>query len=267
MKNIDEVTNLLGYKIVSSRKERLLKKIFSHVESGIGLQIVCTPNPEQLVYAKSHSWFGKTLGKSDILLPDGMGIVIGSQILSVFGKSEPIIERIAGVDVASELLKQFHDKKFLIIGGREYAGSEFQNWKVIAAGDRPKRVKSSVRFLYWHEGFLNVTLPTGLENKELIEHIRNLRPEILFVALGAPYQEKWIFDNKKELSDNGVRLAMAVGGSFDMLLGKVKRAPKWMQRIGLEWLFRLYKEPWRWRRQVNLLVFLKMVIQEALASK
>ncbi|MBP7842878.1 WecB/TagA/CpsF family glycosyltransferase [Candidatus Woesebacteria bacterium] len=257
MKKNDNTTNFMGLKIVSSAKSELLKNIFSQVESGTDFKIVFTPNPEQLVYAKSHSWFDKVLGKADFLLPDGMGIIIGSQILSVFGKSEPILERIAGIDVVSSLLQQFSTKKILIVGGREYSGKEYQKWKIVPAGKKLP--------LYWHEGFLNVTQPTSAEKRELLERISQLQPDIVFVALGAPYQEKWIVENSSALQESGVRLAMAVGGSFDVLLGKVARSPKWMQGVGLEWLFRLYQEPWRWRRQLNLLVFLKMIVQEALS--
>ena len=117
--------------------------------------------------------------------------------------------------------------------------------------------------LYWHEAFLNVTQQTQEENIVLLDFIRKLKPVAVFVALGAPHQEKWIVDNKKFLEESGVRVAMVVGGSFDVLLGKIARAPKWMQKIGLEWLFRLFQEPWRWRRQLKLLSFVKMVFQEA----
>ncbi len=266
MKNNDKSTNFLGLKIVSSTKHELLENIFSQVKVGVDLRIVFTPNPEQLVYAKSHSWFEKVLGKADVLLPDGMGIIVGSQILSVFGKSEPILERIAGVDIVSALLQHFSAKKVLVVGGRGYFGAEYGKWKIVPVGGHlSQEIKKNKVSLYWHEGFLNVTQPTSVEKKELLERITQLQPDIVFVALGAPYQESWIVENKKVLQESGVRLAMVVGGSFDVLLGKVARSPIWMQKVGLEWLFRLYQEPWRWRRQLNLLVFLKMVIQEALS--
>lgn len=268
MKNNDNSTNFLGFKIAINQKYELLKNIVSQVEVGKKLQTVFTPNPEQLVFAKSHSSFEKTLGKADVLLPDGIGIVIGSQILSAFGKQTPILERVTGVDVVTELLEKLPKKKILIIGGRDYEGSQYQNWKVVKAGSKlggKSELKSKGQsILYWHEAFLNVSQPTEVEKKQLLEYIKKLEPDVVFVALGAPYQEEWIIENKATLETSGVRIAMVVGGAFDMLLGKVKRAPKWMQRIGLEWLFRLYQEPWRWRRQLNLLVFMKMVVQEAL---
>lgn len=263
MKKTDGVTNFLGYKITSIPKDQLLKNLFSQVDSGEKLKTVFTPNPEQLVLAKSYSWFEKFLGKSDILLPDGMGIVIGSQILSAFGKGEPILQRIAGVDVVSELLANMPRKTILIIGGRNYSGCEYMDWKVVGPGSSKKTNKKN-KVLYWNEAFLNAVQPTTQEKKQLESYCAAIKPDIVFVALGAPQQEKWVIENKAFLQSIGVKLVMAVGGSFDILFGKISRAPKWMQQIGLEWLFRLYKEPWRWRRQVNLLVFLKMVVQEAL---
>lgn len=274
MKKTDKTTNFLGFKIVSTPIKQLLNNLSLQVSKASDLKIVFTPNPEQLVYAKSHSSFAKVLGKSDYLIPDGMGIVVGSQILSTFGKSKPILERITGVDVVASLLNEFKDKKILVIGGRGYANLKYGDWKIVEAGSvlakkssKNTKVKSSKKNqanIYWHEGFLNVTLPTDAENKALAKIIKTLKPDIVFVALGAPHQEEWIIKNKALLESAGVRLAMVVGGAFDMLLNKVQRAPKWMQRIGLEWLFRLYKEPWRWRRQVGLLKFVKMVVQEVL---
>jgi len=263
MKKRDLSIKFLGYKITINQKHELLNNLISQVSSSKNLKIVFTPNPEQLVYARSHSSFAKVLGKADYLLPDGMGIIIGSQILSSFGKSEPILERITGVDVVSELLCRLKDKKILIIGGRSYQEDKFEGWNVVTASDKKKPKKGS-KVLYWHEGFLNVSQPTKQEQQALINFIKKLSPDVVFVALGAPYQEEWIINNKKELEEANVRLAMVVGGAFDMLFAKVDRAPKWMQTVGLEWLFRLYKEPWRWRRQLNLLVFVKMIIQEVL---
>ena len=277
-------TKFLNYEIAITPATRLLKKLTDQVGFGKKLLVVFTPNPEQLVYAKSHSWFDKVLGKSDILLPDGVGIVIGSQIVSFFDKSVPVTQRIAGVDVVAKLLDTLTDKKILIVGGREYAGLSYQGWMVMQACAKTstlqpvptkltKTVEQSVnkqvklkkqQHLFWHEGFLNITQPTQTEKNELLECIQTLKPEVIFVAFGAPHQEQWIIENKQVLEASGVRLAMVVGGAFDMLLGKVSRAPKWMQKVGLEWLFRLYQEPWRWKRQIKLLQFVKLVVQASL---
>lgn len=271
MKKIDKTNHFLGYKILSTTKEQVLNTLFSQVESGTDTKIVFTPNPEQLVMAKSYSSFGKILGKADFLLPDGIGIVIASQILTLFSKNQPVLERITGVDVVSGLLEQFPGKRILIIGGRGYQGSFYKKWQVVEAVLKNGRNKKAIgagtekrSVLYWHEGFLNVSQPTVAEKESILQILTKLQPEIVFVALGAPYQEQWIIENYATLQASGVKLAMVVGGAFDMLFRKVKRAPKWMQKSGLEWLFRLSQEPWRWRRQLNLVLFVKMVAQEAL---
>lgn len=263
MKNLDKTTNFLGFQITITPKVELLKNLVSQVNDGKKLQILFTPNPEQLVFAKSHSSFEKTLGKANILIPDGIGIVVGSQILSTFGKGTPILERVTGVDVVIRLLDELKNKKILVVGGRNYDNCSYNNWKILGSSQKTTSTKKQ-KHIYWHEAFLNVSQPTKEEEQTLLKYISKIKPEVIFVALGAPYQEEWIVKNRKELEASGVRLAMVVGGAFDMLLGKVDRAPKWMQRIGLEWFFRLYKEPWRWRRQLNLLVFIKMLVQEAL---
>ncbi len=274
-------TKFLGKQFVSNSKDEVLKSLVSQVSGRAKTQIVFTPNPEQLVYAKSHSEFDKTLGIADILLPDGIGIIYGAKFLSLFNKSQQttetsktsFVERISGVDVVSGLLYNFQKttakKKpiILIIGGRGYENCTFGAYEVKQVTAQTldsvqKKAKHST--LFWHEAFLNVTQQSTEEKKDIAVVLKKLKPQVVFVALGAPYQEEWIIENKALLESSEVRLVMVVGGTFDMLLGKVNRAPKWMQKIGLEWLFRLYQEPWRWRRQLKLLQFMKLVVQEAL---
>lgn len=315
MKKIDKRTNFLGKQFVSSSRGEVLKYLFSQAVMPTKTQIVFTPNPEQLVYAKSHSEFDNVLGQADILLPDGIGIVYGAKLLSFFGKNSVnsqnlekneeknkyetkyekphFVERITGVDVVSGLLGEFQklglarksaqksikkvasapanesakNPTILIVGGRGYENLTYESWKVVSVCAQNIDIvtsKTKQHSLYWHEGFLNVTQQTTAEKKDLFTVIKKLQPEVVFVALGAPHQENWIIENKSLLESSGIRLAMAVGGTFDMLLGKVTRAPKWMQKIGLEWLFRLYQEPWRWRRQAKLMQFVKLVVQEGL---
>lgn len=87
--------------------------------------------------------------------------------------------------------------------------------------------------------------------------------DILFVALGAPKQEMWMHENWKDINAKAV---MGVGGAFDYVSGKVVRAPKWMRKVGLEWLYRLVRQPWRWSRQLSLLEFVYVVFKTRFAS-
>lgn len=109
--------------------------------------------------------------------------------------------------------------------------------------------------------------PRATEHTALLSCIQSVAPDILFVAFGAPAQEKWVIEHKAVLEKAGVRLVMVVGGAFDMLLGKVERAPQWMRSIGLEWLYRLIQEPWRWKRQIALITFMKLVFQDLMKPR
>jgi len=259
MKKTYLTTNLLGFKIYSRDKNRLLKLLVSHLEKGKKILSIFTPNPEQLVLAKKEKSFAKSLGSADILIPDGIGLVFASRILGFFGKNEvgigskknnSIFERITGIDLTKKLLKivKQNNLKVLVIGGRDYEGRKYDGMEV---GDGK---------IWWTEGYSRVNNQTEGESKAIISSINNIKPNLVFVAFGAPSQEKWIVENKQVLEKAGVSIAMAVGGTFDVLFGKINRAPKLMQNLGLEWLYRLFKEPWRWRRQLGLLEFIKLVV-------
>ena len=101
--------------------------------------------------------------------------------------------------------------------------------------------------------------PTDADAAEIVTRIREARPDILFVAYGAPKQDLWIAKHREAL---GVPVMMGVGGSFDFISGVQKRAPRWVQRVNLEWLFRLLSQPWRWRRQLALPSFAWAVMRE-----
>ncbi|MCK4450446.1 MAG: WecB/TagA/CpsF family glycosyltransferase, partial [Anaerolineae bacterium] len=105
--------------------------------------------------------------------------------------------------------------------------------------------------------------PALEEEDEIVRLIQRAKPDILFVAYGAPQQDKWIARNLERL---GVPVAMGVGGAFDFISGRAKRAPRWLQRVGLEWLHRLLHEPWRWRRMLALPRFVWLVVRERLTK-
>lgn len=284
MKKNHPATNLFGQKIFSGEAISLLKDIENHLKNGKKTISIFTPNPEQIVLSKKQKSFAKTLGFADILLPDGVGVVISSQFLALFGSAEPIKERIAGVDVVENLLTLANENsyKVLVVGGKNYDGlslaprlSEDDELEDHGSGDqvlgqwRLETVANQKTFskpdtIWWVEGFDDVNNQTKSQNDAILKKINQVKPDIVFVAFGAPYQEEWVVANSKQLESAQIKISMVVGGAFDMLLGKVSRAPKFMQSVGLEWLFRLIQEPWRWRRQLNLVHFVKLVVQEAL---
>ncbi len=262
MKNADESTKMFGLSVFSSRKVELLKYLGNHLKSGKSLLTVFTPNPEQIVLTRENPKFHQTLTQADILLPDGVGLIWAGRILAWKAKTSAPVERIAGVEVVAALVSQLQAgrQRGLVIGGRDY-GPDLSS----ASSPSVTDVVELAPGLWWTPGFADSYHPTTSELAAVDASVQQIKPEIVFVALGAPVQEFWISENRVLLEKNGVRIAMAVGGSFDMLLGKLNRAPKWMRQSGLEWLYRLAQEPWRWRRQLRLLKFIGITLQELIS--
>ena len=253
-----KTVKLFDFAIFADKKTVLLEKagemLLAKKEENKPVFKIFTPNPEQVVQAKKDQEFKKNLKKADILLPDGAGLLFASRVLRQRGKlSDKIEERITGVDLV-EFILQFlveQDLKALIIGGRDYD----------CASDRSV-VTEVKKNLFWTEAYADKEDPLVEEEEALEKIIEDLKPDVIFVALGAPSQEKWIINHQDLMSKLGVKLAIAVGGSFDFILGKVSRAPEWMQKLNLEWFYRLVKEPWRWKRQTRLIEFLSLLWQE-----
>ena len=246
-------SKLFNLSIVAENQASLLEELKALLlaKSAKRCALICTPNPEQIVLAKQNPIFAKMLAKADYLLPDGIGLVIASRLLRFFGKTNvSISERIAGVEVVSELLAVASAKQLpvLIIGGRSYAEvADYDN-------------------LHWIEAYRDKTKVLLNEEQALADKILSLKPKIVFVALGAPEQEAWLMEHRRLLDQAGVKLAMAVGGSFDFIFMKVARAPRALQTLGLEWLWRLIMQPWRWRRQLNLLRFIALTGRQIFQS-
>jgi N-acetylglucosaminyldiphosphoundecaprenol N-acetyl-beta-D-mannosaminyltransferase len=200
---------------------------------------IFTPNPEQIVLADTSPAFARSLEQADLLLPDGGGVVWTAKLK---GKH---LQRITGVDTAQLLLELAKDQRALLIGGREYADNKLSKWPNLT----------------WILGYENIQKPTMGEEAIVKQVIGQLKPAVIFVAFGAPAQEQWVIQHEQLLQENNVRIAMVVGGAFDMLTGKVSRAPELIQKIGLEWLFRLIQQPWRWKRQLKLLKFIGLALR------
>ncbi len=234
----------------SSAKHQLLEKLLGQSANLRNTTYIFTPNPEQLVEADRNPAFAQALQQADILLPDGMGVVLASKLLSKKGLVKPVKERITGVEVTADILQWAgaNRKKVAIIGGRDY--------------DRLLKKKYPQVHLVWSAGYANVQQPTQEEEQVLAAFLTAEKPDIVFVAFGAPWQELWVMEHRAVLATFNPAIVMVVGGSFDFLLGKVPRAPKLLQALGLEWFYRLLLQPWRWRRQLALITFTKKVLQE-----
>ena len=196
---------------------------------------VVTPNAEIVYEAMGDECLRTLVNGADLVLPDGAGVVLASKILK-----KPLKEKVAGVDFADNLLALLART-----GGSVYL-----------LGSKPGIAElAAEKMLDKHPGLTIAGMADGYFKEEgpVIEKINAVRPDVLFVCLGAPKQEKFMAAHQQELQ---VKLMAGLGGSLDSFAGTVKRAPKWMINLSLEWLYRLIKEPKRFKRMLRLPKFL-----------
>lgn len=246
-KKTGKTSLLFGLPLFGSSKLALLTDVCSDLKTSQEPLIIFTPNAEQVVQAKEDPDFARVLLKANYLVPDGSGIVLASWLLSRLGKARAIPTWIPGVDVVAEILKEatVHQWRVALVGGEGYGASQLQINKAQVT---------------WIPAYANVRQPTAAEEQALSTVLKKLKPDIVFVAFGAPWQERWVIEHRTLLKQAQTKVVMAVGGSFDYLLGKVSRAPRWWRSLGMEWLYRLCWQPWRWRRQLRLITFIRLVI-------
>ena len=223
---------ILGVPIDGLDFDAALERAWAFLDAP-GPHLVFTPNPEILLAAQHDPELRATLCAADLSLPDGVGVVWAARRLG-----RPVPERTPGIDF------------FLALLGRAAA----EGRSVYFLGTRPERVaraaEEAVRRFPGLQvaGYRDVFFPAG-ESAAVASAVAASGAELLFAGLGAPKEQRWLAANRGRL---GLRLAMGVGGSFDVLAGAVQRAPRLFQRLGVEWLWRLALEPRRWRRQLAL---------------
>lgn len=241
---------MFGIPFYHSSREACEKTLRGALRGSL-FHIVFTPNPEQIILAKKHNDFLRILQKGDLNLPDGIGVVWASNIL--FGK-RGVVERISGREMVPFLLQECAKlrRPVLVVGGRD-ASARFA-----------ALMRSSIPGLeiFADPGALHIQKETHNERVRVLSMIRKIKPAVVLVGYGAPHQERWVMQNRSHMASAGVRVAMAVGGTFDMLSGSVALAPTWVSKAGFEWLWRLILEPWRWRRQLALPQFATLVLME-----
>jgi N-acetylglucosaminyldiphosphoundecaprenol N-acetyl-beta-D-mannosaminyltransferase len=193
-------------------------------------RFVCTGNLDHLAIAAADDEFRQAYLDADLVVADGAPVVWLSKL-----RGTPLRERVAGSDLFWTLSRasEEHGITLFFLGGVEGAADD-------AKAAVEKRHPGARVVGTYCPPFK--TFATDAEQDKIREVVRAAKPDVLLVAFGAPKQEKWIAKNKDRL---GVPIAMGVGGSFEMASGKVKRAPVWMQRVGLEWFYRFAQEPRR----------------------
>lgn len=251
---------ILGVILTDASEKSVLEYLFKTLLKRDKKAYLVTPNPEMLVYAAKHSSFKDILNHAAIALPDGIGIKIAGKILG-----KPVNNRITGIDFMQQVCKESVREAVSIglIGGKPGVAEKTADCLqkmypeiniVLATEEWPDRnAESGERRA---ESKTLSSMPLALSNKI----------DILFVAFGHPKQEEWISMNLERLP---VKVAMGVGGAFDYISGEVPRAPKVLRQLGLEWFFRLIRQPWRVQRIINtaLLQFLLLVFRERIRTK
>lgn len=230
----NDKVRVLGVEIDNFNMDSAVKRaeeILASKEPGL----IVTPNPEMIMAAQKDIELTGIINNASMSVADGVGLMIAGRIVGKRFRS-----RIAGIDLMLKLADISRDKgyRLFLLGGREgVAEKAAENLKANVVGT--------------FHGY-------SMNDRLVIDTIKGAKPDILFVGLGSPKQEKWASKHLKEL---GAPLVMCVGGSLDVIAGRVKRAPLFMRAVGLEWLWRLITEPRRWRRMMVLPVFILRVIR------
>ncbi|SPF55972.1 Glycosyl transferase, WecB/TagA/CpsF family protein [Candidatus Desulfosporosinus infrequens] len=239
-----ERVNILGITVDVYSMQETVEQIRQAVEQQVAIRVV-TANPEMIYASDRDQRLKKLINSAEVVTADGIGVVWAARRLGT-----PIRERVTGIDLIQALFPLAATEKWRVyfLGGKQGVAEQAAN-KVVC--DHPGIV--------WEagSGYFNST-----EEPYVLEKIRRFQPHILLVGLGAPRQEYWIAEHP-----GLAYVSIGVGGSFDALAGVVIRAPKRIQELHVEWLYRLWKEPRRWQRQAVLPRFVLKVLWQGSRQK
>ena len=221
-----------GVKIDNVNMDEALKSVIDML-SGKTAKKIYTPNSEIIMQATRDNTLLELLNSADLLIADGAGVVLASKILK-----RRLKEKVSGVDLVKRLLINTDQRitNFFIFGGKPGVAEQAA---VNILSEFPRANIVGFRNGYFSEN----------EIPEIIDVINSSKTEILLVGLGVPKQEKWINQHAHELN---CKVIMGVGGTIDVLAGTATLAPEFMRKAGLEWLYRLIKEPYRYKRMMDL---------------
>jgi N-acetylglucosaminyldiphosphoundecaprenol N-acetyl-beta-D-mannosaminyltransferase len=226
--------NFLGVDVCNYNYEQLASLLMQDIENKKKSFIVAI-NPEKIMKAQQDEKLKTLLNRADYQIPDGIGVILASKL-----KRGQVKHRVTGIDM---MLKLCHT-------------ATLQGKRIFMYGGKPGVADAAKSVL--EKQFPEIQIVGTLHGYEkdeniIINTINQHEPEIIFVALGSPVQEYWIVNHMNLLTPY---VYQGVGGSYDVLSGNLKRAPELFQSLGLEWFYRLIKEPWRWKRQLILPQFL-----------
>jgi N-acetylglucosaminyldiphosphoundecaprenol N-acetyl-beta-D-mannosaminyltransferase len=225
---------ILGVDVSTDNYDALTSKLLKKIDNREKAFIVAI-NPEKIIKAQDEPSLMKLLNSADFQIPDGIGVILASKF-----KGGQIRERVTGIDMMLKLCETAakHQKRIFLYGGKPGRADE-----------------AKVKLEEMYPGIqISGTLHGYEKDQQIVSQtINQSQADIIFVAMGSPAQENWIIANKDSLHPS---VYQGVGGSFDVISGKIERAPESFQKLGLEWLYRLMKEPWRIKRQAVLPLFL-----------
>ncbi|MBO8156680.1 MAG: WecB/TagA/CpsF family glycosyltransferase [Bacillaceae bacterium] len=225
---------ILGVDVTQATYESLTAELFQRINDQKQSFIVAI-NPEKIMKAQKDEKLRTLLNSADYHIPDGVGVLIASRL-----KGGNIKTRITGIDLMMRIIKEAanQQKSIFLYGAKPGVADQ--------AAENVKQQYPDIQIKGTIDGYQK-------DMDDVIKTINQAEPDILFVALGSPKQEQWIRQYRNQLK---VSLFQGVGGSFDVLAGNIERAPAAFRNLGLEWLYRLIREPWRWKRQLALPRFL-----------
>lgn len=237
---IQKRVRILQVPFLSMTRQETADYLAQRIQQEDRMQVV-TANPEIVMIGRENPSYMNLLQQADVITPDGIGVVLASRWIG-----EPLPERVAGYELLHTLLEHAneHGWSYVLVGASPASCT--------GAAETLQRMYPQARCAGHFDGYF-----TPENEKDILASIRDARPELLFVGLGAPRQEEWI---ARHLPTLPVNLAMGVGGSLDVLSGTVTRAPEMWQKLNLEWLYRLLSQPKRWRRQLLLPKFALSVL-------
>ena len=204
-------------------------------------KVIVAPNTEFIMMAQKDEEFYNILRGADLATPDSVGVVIGGKL-----QKKPLKQRIPGQMYFRKVLEVGEKEgwTFYLLGGKDDVPA--------LATENLKKIYPNIKIVGYHEGFFEKD-----SEEDVIAEINRLKPNVLFVAMGAPIQEKWIEKHKHELK---VDVAAGQGGTFDYEAGKIKRAPVIFQKLGIEWFWRLMLQPSRILRMTVLPIYLMKIV-------
>ena len=238
---------ILGVPVDMVNQHQAMER-FKELMAGESCQLIVTPNSEIIMNATRDPELKKLICEAGLIIPDGIGLVYASKIMG-----EPLKERVTGVDFLSAILEWLEQegKSIYLLGSKPE--NEERPSVAALAGENMQIRYPKLRIAGSHHGYFKEE-----DEPSLVKEINESGADFLCVALGAPKQEKFIYNHRNEFTN--VKAGIGVGGSLDVWAGTVKRAPKFYQDHGLEWLYRFVKEPSRYKRMAQLPLFMIKVI-------